>query len=64
MICGNLYGARVLVGDLQAASPLHDQLAPVSSAGSGIFLVGGIVDAALLRLVAAARLRAGQSSRC
>jgi len=44
MICGNLYGARVLVGDLQAASPLHDQLAPVSSADSGIFLIGGIID--------------------
>ena len=44
MVCGNLYGARVLVDDLQAASPLHDQLAPVSSAGSGIFLLGGIVD--------------------
>jgi YYY domain-containing protein len=44
MVSGNLYAATVLIGDLQAASPLHDQLHPVTTAGSDMPLLGGIID--------------------
>ncbi|MGH2410669.1 MAG: DUF2298 domain-containing protein, partial [Chloroflexota bacterium] len=35
---------KVLVGDLQQASPLANQLDPVTSAGSTVFFLGGIIN--------------------
>jgi YYY domain-containing protein len=44
MLLGNLYGAQALIGDLQAASPVQQRLSPVTSAGSNIPILGGIVN--------------------
>jgi YYY domain-containing protein len=44
VLSGNLYAARTLIADLQAAGPLHDQLRPVTTAGSTIPIIGGIID--------------------
>ncbi|HVA88411.1 MAG TPA: DUF2298 domain-containing protein, partial [Chloroflexota bacterium] len=44
VVSGNLVAGKVLVGDLQQASPLANQLDPVSSAGSTVFFVGGIIN--------------------
>lgn len=45
LLAGNLYGAQQLIMDLQAAGPWHDQLHGVTSAGSSIPLLGGVIDA-------------------
>jgi YYY domain-containing protein len=44
LVSGNLYAAQILVDDLEAASPTHAALQPVTSAGVDWFLVGGIID--------------------
>jgi YYY domain-containing protein len=44
MLLGNIYGAQVLIGDLQAASPVQGQLRPVASAGSSFPILGGIIN--------------------
>ena len=44
VVCGNLAAGEQLVGDLQQASPLANQMDPVTSAGSTVFFLGGIIN--------------------
>ncbi len=44
LLAGNMYGGQVMIGDLQAASPLQSQLHPPSAAGSSVPVVGPVID--------------------
>jgi len=44
MLAGNMYGGQIMVGDLQAASPIQNQLHPVTSANSALPLLGGVIN--------------------